>query len=382
MQLAAGLLDDETTIERILRLANNGGKPAVLLSTSADGNGAVRWQEVDAGPHGTADGVVVDGATYHRWRLGNSGAGPDRGTERLVASLASEVAGAAPWRWCGPPPRAGMRRRGVGGEPVSAPLPPPTVAELPVSLGLSPERRSSAERRGAEALEKERAFRWGTPPLFLPRSGPRRPSSGTPRQWVPSPTVALDLVVRESGEAVLQAVRGDEAKGGGERNGDPRITLGRLWARGFPGTLALYDRIDVHSHAHAYRISERARGDGEARLGFAATEAMSGTVPLSGRLDWGVAALGARGIVVHRPEVVFEGDDVFLEPAGDDAPAPRRRRGRTAPYLSGAGGMGATLYDPLLDGGTVPLLRAPRRRRRPPRPGPCRRSSRRRARPG
>jgi hypothetical protein len=161
-------------------------------------------------------------------------------------------------------------------------------------------------------------------------------------------------VVSASGEAILRAVRGGSgAPADGDDTGAPRITLGRIWAKGFPGTNGIYDRIDLYSHGHAYRAAAGPANAGEARLGFAATEQMSGTVSLTERLEWGVAALGGRGILVHLPEVVFEDGEVYLEPAGDATPAPPRRRGRLAPYLSGAGGLGATLYELPLGGGRV-----------------------------
>jgi hypothetical protein len=363
---AAGLLDEETFVERVLRCVADDWDPrddtAVLLSSSPDANGAVRWQILDAPGFGPPDGVVVEGSRYDRWRLGADPAetADDEGAAPLLAGLAAEVAASAHWRWTGPAP--GERRRGIGVEPVAEPLPPPAPCEVPDAAGLDPARRALAGLRGAAALEKERLLRWRTPPLLFPRSGPRhRPradshaAGATGRgRWAPSPTVALELVVADSGQAVLEAVReGDPALDATRGTGEARVTLGRLWTRAFPGNLALYVRIDVRSHSPAYRVSAGPAAELEMRMGFAATEAMSGTVALSASLDRGVAILASRGISVRRPDVVLEGPEVYLEPADLPAVVELRRRGRLAPYLSGAGGMGATLYELELPGGRV-----------------------------
>ena len=347
---AAGLLDDETFVERLLRvLVGDRNGAAVLLTTAHDVAGAVRWQRVPASG-GSADGVVVDAVHYDRWR--RAGGGADAAS--AVAALADETAPHSHWRWTGRPPTPGARRRGVGAEPVLQALPPPAAGSGPPALSLPHERQARAEQRWSEAAEKERSFRWGAAPLFVPTAGPRRRAAGPRRRWAPSPTVVLELVVLESGEAVLRAQRqGPGARDHEPRPGAPRITLGRLWDRGFPGTHAVYDRIDVHSHTHVYRVAAGPVAAGEARLGFAATEGMSGTTLLSERLDWGLAALAGLGIAVQPPLVEFEGAAVYLEPAGDDGPTPFLRRGRLAPYLDGAGGLGATLYELELTGGRV-----------------------------
>ena len=138
-----------------------------------------------------------------------------------------------------------------------------------------------------------------------------------------------------------------------EGTGKAAVTLGRLWTRRFPGNVALYVRIDVASHSPAYRVTDGPPAEGEFAARLLATEAMSGTQDLSERMDWGVVALGARGLVVHRPDVAFEVPAAHLEPVDSARPVDVRRQGRLAPFLSGAGGLGATLYELNLSGGRV-----------------------------
>jgi Glycosyl transferase family 2 len=371
---AKGLLEQPDLVERILRSALEMPRGSALRLIGGRPEGAsARWQELSGAESGLTVGVVVEGRRYEEWLSSPPDADGENGQRiqsQMTALIGVPEAGQQ-YRWVGdgrrpvrPSPRADQNR--------TAALPPPqgvTGHEATATdAGADRAERSELTKQLEESFEQERAARWAAVPLFFTAEGVRRSpeppggyedaaealSSRAWDTWAPSFTARLDLVVDHVGHGLLEITYDVEPSDHRTSPAGLRVSLGRLWTRKFPGTMALYARTDVYTHRVTYRLSDGPpESDHEARLGYVATEPLSDMVSLAHQIELAVAGLESVFESLTPPIIDIPDLGVFLEPArgGNVLPLQAVVRGRLAPWLYGAGGLGTSLYELTLHGG-------------------------------
>ena len=165
-ETGAEFLTDPTSVERVVRLLEDRPVPAVLGIAADERSDLVAWQSQPAESTVMPVAVVMDGATYARWRLSNpTGAG-------LADALSSEmVQRNIEWRWF---PKAA---RADTVDTCASPPPIPVRADPPSSGQTDVERTEALANYGSnrgDGGRLEESFRWSTAPLYFPESGLRR----------------------------------------------------------------------------------------------------------------------------------------------------------------------------------------------------------------
>ena len=313
------ILADATFVERALRLIEHRAVPVALGLELEDGDRAGRRH--DEPSRGRPIGAIVDGATYASWIDEAT-----RNGEDLLDYLARR---GEPTRWlsCRRPAAVGGARpnRVRTGNAERQRRPPPSLeATMQDDGGDQMTSRSGLAERAAEI---ETSFRWSEmPPLYIPAGGLKNvpePPRGcrdaltaiTQRawsRWAPSRTQRLDLVIDAHGRSLFETVSDDAPPA----TGTDRLTIGRIWARPFPGTACLYSNIDVLTHAHTYRVSEdQPTNRFELPIGYVATDDLPGAVDLREALDRAVYSSSGVRRVLDLPEIDTGGAPAYIERA-------------------------------------------------------------------
>ncbi len=319
-ETGADFLTDPTSVERVVRLLEDRPVPAVLGIAADERSDLVAWQSQPAESTVMPVAVVMDGATYARWRLSNpTGAG-------LADALSSEmVQRNIEWRWV---PRAA---RADTVDTCASPPPIPVRADPPSSGQTDVERTEALANYGSnrgDGGRLEEAFRWSTAPLFFPESGLRR--IPVPRgtegdgiralvdrswgKWVPTQSQRLDLLAWNDGSSLLEPVddRGLLASRITTPPGATRTALGRVWVRPFPGTACLYSNVDVRTHSISYRVSEgEPRGRTEVPLGYVSIVPLSDMTSLREAITTAQSGIEISGLKRLKVDVEVAGD--FIE---------------------------------------------------------------------
>jgi Glycosyl transferase family 2 len=365
---ARELLQRPDLVERVLRSALEMPQGSALrLIGGRPEDASARWQKLSMADSELTVGVVVEGRRYEEWRSSPPDADVEDGqrVQSQMTALVGQPEAGQQYRWVGngrrpirPSPRADQNR--------TTALPPPQ-AVTGHEATASGAGRSELTKQLEESFEQERAARWAAAPLFFTAEGVRR-SPEPPRgyedaaealssrawdTWAPSFTARLDLVVDHLGHGLLEITYDVEPSDHRTPPAGLRVSLGRLWTRKFPGTMALYARTDVYTHRVAYRLSAGpTESNHEVRLGYVATEPLSDMVSLAHQIELAVAGLESVCESLTPPTIDIPEPGVFLEPArGNVLPPQAVIRGHLAPWLYGAGGLGASLYELTLHGG-------------------------------
>ena len=326
----AAALAGPTFVERLVRLVEPRRLPVVLGLRAGDSmRGLVAWQRVLADGPGTPLGILADGATYERWRTESP-----EGGEAVRGILADSVE----WCWIGPLPE--------GSTSVIVPpaVPPPDVA-ADRSSRMSPGGHDSTAAEDvanarAEGARQEEEFRWQARPLYLPASGLARTPVPPPGfmdgldalagrawgSWSPSQTFRLDLRVDPTGRMGLEAVDDLYDSSRPDVAGVQRVSLGRIWSRKFPGSVGLYDVVDLKTHSVGYVAGRPPTHEGPwSLLGFVAEAQLTDMVSLHEALNAALEDVRLSGRNVLAPSLVVDGAGAFLEPPGPASSLFRRR---------------------------------------------------------
>jgi len=314
----SGLLSDSSSIERAVRLLEDRPVPSALGFSGGDQTDVVAWQRLPGDAPPAPIGVVMDGATYARWRI-TAPAGAS-----LSEALSSEmVQRNIEWRWVPTVARTTAAIDVLDVVPIRADPPPPdqTPAERDEIIANYGSNKGDGGRL-------EESFRWSTPPLYFPMAGLRRipiprgtESDGMQAlvqrawgSWVPTQSQRLDLIAWPDGSSLLEPVddRGALATTVTTPPGATRTALGRVWVRPFPGTACLYSSVDIRTHAITYRVSDgEARGRTEVPLGYVSVVPLSDMTSLREAITTAQSAGGISGMARLRIDVEVAGD--FIE---------------------------------------------------------------------
>ena len=99
--------------------------------------------------------------------------------------------------------------------------------------------------------------------------------------------------------------------------GVQRVPLGRIWSRNFPGSVGLYDVVDLNTHSVGY-IAGRPPTYAKAwsLLGFVSEVQLTDMVSLQEALDGAVDEMRLSGRDIRAPSFAVDAVAAFLEPAG------------------------------------------------------------------
>jgi hypothetical protein len=290
-------LTDSTLVERLARLVTDAALP-VALSLYPPAPGAREWVPVDGSPGIAPWGVLTDGATYGAWSRGER-----TGSDALaLARFLGHVDGHCAW---------------AGGHPRSSDGSGAWGPDAPLTALRSPRQPPSSGAEGSVehyASEVERAFRHHeAPPLFVPARGlshvpvdpaGKRPglvalAEGAWRDWAPSRSRQLQLVVNAAGQVALEAghhVVSPRWKVTDQ--GSARVPVGRIWSQPFPGTACLVTRGVNQTERATYAVVDAPAVGSDEVLGYLSVEPMPGRTELTQAVQAALRTVeGAAGVV-------------------------------------------------------------------------------------
>jgi Glycosyl transferase family 2 len=293
--LAVGVLEDPTFVERVVRLAVDRAD-TIGISLHAPASPRPGWRASTKREAGPFLGMIVRGSTYFHWR--ETTHPTTKEFAPFFHHLDSLSEGGACWEYGGP----GLARQSTG--PPGALLSefrPPRPPPGPADLGDEPHGDRAVADLAEQGGRGEQGFRLNeTPPLLIPSGGyarlpapPRTFRDGlealTERawsDWIPSRANRLDLVVDLVGQARLEAVDPHAPPAPEVAPVVSRLPVGWIWSQPFPGTTGLYSWFDLRTHSTSYRISDVPSGEkGEFPLGYLATEPLPGRFELRSALE-------------------------------------------------------------------------------------------------
>ena len=292
----AGVLQDESCVERILRLFSDRDIPTIVAIHQASLPGRTWSRVTKAGEHDPV-ALVMDGTTFESWR---EQAGIDIEDFKACCTQVAQLMNPEDHWAYGFRVEPGSPRRvllhEMTGEDQRVPRqPPPRDALDADEPSGDPSGQWPAAELATQGIDMEQSFRHREArPLFIPSGGFRRlpVPPGIHRDgleaitqrawsdWMPPRAVRLDLVVDMDGQTLLDVFDS-------RRTTSPsspckiRIPIGWVWTQAFPGTIGLFSRFDLRTHRTSYRLSDRkSEGTDEIALGYVPTEALPGRISL------------------------------------------------------------------------------------------------------
>jgi hypothetical protein len=293
----AAVLQDETCVERIVRLLSDRDTPTVVAIHRALLPGRV-WSRVARVDERDPIAFVMDGSTFDSWR---KRPGIDIGDFTACCAQVAQVMNAEDhwaygFRAEPTSPREVVPHETTAGEQRVPRRPPPRDGLDAGELPEDPSGQWPATELAEQGIDMEQSFRHWTPPLFIPSGGfrqlPKPPGihrdgleAITERawsDWMPPRAVRLDLVVDMGGQTLLDVFdsRRKDSTSPSSRS-QVRIPIGWVWTQAFPGTIGLFSRLDLRTHKASYRLSDRkSEATDEVVLGYVPIEALPGRINL------------------------------------------------------------------------------------------------------
>jgi hypothetical protein len=326
----ADVLQDETCVERIVRLLADRDIPTIMAIHRASLPGWVGSRGAQVDEHDPI-AFMMDGTTFDSWR---ERAGIDiEDFNACCAQIAQLINAEDHWTFGfraepGSPREVILHETTAREERVPR-QPPPRDGLDAAEVRVDPVDQWPAARLAKQGIDMEQSFRhWEARPLFIPSGGFRQLPTppGIHRDgleaitqrawsdWMPPRAVRLDLVVDMHGQTLLDVFdsrRRDFTSPSGPWK--VRIPIGWVWTQAFPGTIGLFSRFDLRTHKTSYRLSEhKSEASDEVALGYLPTEALPGRISL-----WRWLREISRSVEVDElidfSLIAGEGDDVFVE---------------------------------------------------------------------